>query len=563
MRYLPALLLLPCAWAQEVIIQQSVGGPVMPAGPAAPLDPNAKPGAIEGKVIHSITGEPVRKVNLTLRGNRPELGAGSALSTDAEGKFRFENVMPGAYTLFAEKTGFIRQPYNARKVATMMGGTPLNITSGQEIKNLEFALTPQGLISGKVIDEDGEPVARVSVTPYKLGGQRNMMAGMQMTNDIGEFRIGNLPAGKYLLRAQRMGDFMGSDPVPNKEDKIEEGYVPTFYPGVTEESQAAPIEVAVGQEVNGTQIQLRKSRVFRIRGRISGGDSSIFAGQQRPRIMIQPRERRQGMVMMMGGPGAQVKPDGTFELASVAPGSYNINVMSFGAGPGGAIGRAAVDITNQNLNDVVIHIGGMVTVTGVVKVEGNDKYKVQSTVRLAPEGGMSFGNTSGPVREENAFKIENLSRDKYFVQLMPPPEGMYVKDVKYAGTSVRDDGIDLTAAAGEAAVEILLSPKAGSVDGTVLDGDKPFSGGGVVLVPDPFTGKNLIVTAKTTSTDQNGKFSLKGIAPGDYTLYAIEEPTNPMFLDAELLKPYEKSSKKVKIGESGRESAELRISKAN
>ncbi|HYI97058.1 MAG TPA: carboxypeptidase-like regulatory domain-containing protein, partial [Bryobacteraceae bacterium] len=112
-----------------------------------------KPAALAGRIVNSKTSEPVRRVNVTLRPMGPPGMAGSmsfgpmapaapyAATTDAEGKFRIEGVEPGMYRMMAEKQGFVRKEYGARK-NSMMGST-ITVTSGQELKELNIDLIPQ------------------------------------------------------------------------------------------------------------------------------------------------------------------------------------------------------------------------------------------------------------------------------------------------------------------------------------------------------------------------------------------------------------------------------------
>lgn len=125
-----------------------------------------KPAKIGGKVVSSTTGEPVRKATLTLRPSTNPTQTQTATS-EADGSFAFENLSPGTYALHAEKPGFVRQYYGARRA--MSSGTPLKLAEGQDLKSIDFKLVPQGVISGTVTDEDGEPMAGVRVQPMQYG----------------------------------------------------------------------------------------------------------------------------------------------------------------------------------------------------------------------------------------------------------------------------------------------------------------------------------------------------------------------------------------------------------
>src|ERR1039457_5114182 len=131
-----------------------------------------KQATLQGQVLNLVTGEPVRKANLALH---PEDG-GTPLKavSDNAGKFAIENVDPGRYTLAAERQGFVKQNYGAKRPTGP--GTTLELKASQELKDLVFKLTPQGVIAGRVLDDEGEPVSGVSIQVqqymYLMGKKR-------------------------------------------------------------------------------------------------------------------------------------------------------------------------------------------------------------------------------------------------------------------------------------------------------------------------------------------------------------------------------------------------------
>src|SRR5207302_7190444 len=126
-------------------------------------------------------------------------GRGGPVSTEADqsGAFAFKDLEPGSYNLMVERQGFVRQMYGARG-GNVFSGTPLTVKAGQELTDIQFDMTPQSVIAGKVTDEDGEPVAQVQVaatrTAYIRGKKQTIPVGIGMTNDAGEYRIANLGA---------------------------------------------------------------------------------------------------------------------------------------------------------------------------------------------------------------------------------------------------------------------------------------------------------------------------------------------------------------------------------
>jgi len=169
--------------------------------------------------------------------------------------------------------------------------------------------------------------------------------------------------------------------------------------------------------------------------------------------------------------------------------------------------------------------------------------------------------SDGKVAEDGAFKVEGISADKYYLNFYGLPEGSYVRSARMGGQEVLDNGLDLTQSEGSVKLEITLSPKAGVIEGVVQGKDKkPAPGAWVTLVPEPAR-PELRYLYKSASSDQNGRFGIKGVAPGDYKLYAWEEPVFNPFSDPDLFKPFETKGVKVSLQENKREQAELMVLK--
>src|SRR5689334_6477598 len=157
------------------------------------------PGSVEGLVI-STTGEPLRKVSLSLRPNGR--GGGNYSTTSAtDGSFRFTSVDQGNYALTGERTGYVRETLSSP------GGQAkvIEVVSEKATTGLELKLTPQSVIAGHVFDEDGDPLQSVNVEAwhYTYPRGRRQLAQVQSgsTNDLGEFRLANLPPGRYFVSA--------------------------------------------------------------------------------------------------------------------------------------------------------------------------------------------------------------------------------------------------------------------------------------------------------------------------------------------------------------------------
>src|SRR5262249_368718 len=122
--------------------------------------------AIEGQVFSVATGEPVKRATVILR--RADLPPGSTgmptsytTATDAGGSFAMKDIDPGKYRLSVNRAGFVNGEYGSR--GPLRPGTTLSLAPGQRLQGVVFRLTPHAVITGRVVDEEGEAMVNVQV----------------------------------------------------------------------------------------------------------------------------------------------------------------------------------------------------------------------------------------------------------------------------------------------------------------------------------------------------------------------------------------------------------------
>jgi protocatechuate 3,4-dioxygenase beta subunit len=552
---------------------------------------------LEGQVLNASTGEPVQRATLTLTGSQGNMGGGQgggggrSARTDNTGKFTLEQVQPGTYRLTADRIGFLRQQYGAQTPGGT--GAPVNLAPSQTLRNLDIKMTPQGVILGTVFDDEGDPLPRATVAASRMGKATSMTSarrggqqsgGSASTNDIGQYRIAALPPGDYVVVASgqsgRGGGGRGGMGGPGGRGQpaaaaVEEDLLPTYYPSSLDAAAAAPVQVSPGAEMAGVNIALRRGRLYQVQGKVTGVTAQDAGGV---RVNLVPREGGATSVLMGGGLAAGVGQDGSFRVARVQPGSYYLIAESMGGGargarggPGGGgagagqTGRTTVDVGAGDVTNVIVTMVDPVPVTGTVKVEGQQTQGTESpamNLSLTPAEyiqGMP-GNGANARVSQGAFKIAAVRPDNYYVSFGGLPEGSYVKSVRMNSQEVIESGIDLTSAQGAVMLEVTLSTKGGSVEGTVVDDGKAAPGSYLMLLADPIRPGQPYLNKSSTS-DQDGKFSIKGLAPGDYKLYAFEESQPEIAQDLALIKPFESKAVKVKLSESSTERAELKVLK--
>ena len=524
-----------------------------PATEKSKADQDADKPSIEGKVINATTGDPLKKVTLML--TKSSGGTPVSVETNDKGEFSFTALKPGRYMLLAQRNGFATQMYGARGNA--LSGTALLLSDGQHMKDLGFKLFPNSVIAGKVLDDDGEPMQNVTVMALSVmysHGKRQFLpvsvAGQ--TNDMGEFRIGNLKAGKYTVAATNLiGGAIASAGASNKPptDKPEPAYATTYYPNATDPATVAPVDVGVGAEVRGIDIRMAKVDSYRVRGKISD------ISQGKP-LMVLLTPKGAGITGMLTRRMGMVQPDGSFEIKGAAPGSYLLTATSDGITTTGV--ALPVDVKDQHIQGLSMAPASTVELAGTLAVEKDDaahptKLK-DIQVLLQPVDTFVIMPPKAQVGDDGRFSLKSVSPDHYTVRTTGAPDGYYMKSAKYGQQEIGEDGLDLTnGAAGT--VDVTLSPNGAEANGTVKGADgNPIPGVTVVLVPDSRRSSLF----QNTTTDQNGGYEFKGVTPGEYKLLAWEDVEMGAYEDPEFLKKYEGKAESLSLKEKDRKTVPLK-----
>jgi protocatechuate 3,4-dioxygenase beta subunit len=504
---------------------------------ACTLAAQPKPGAgsIEGHVFNSLTSEPLRKATVTLTTAQMRQLVDD---TDAEGKFRFTGLPPGTYKLSASRAGFL--DHGARR--------PISLSSDEDVMDSEIRLPPQGVITGRILDEDNDPAPGTQVFVYKQayrdGRQRwNIVAGA-FANDAGEYRLAKLTPGRYIVSARPQ--------LPPSHNRFGENpkaaYVPTYYPNASTQQAALPVEVGVGADIRDIDIHLFKRTmppVFHVTGKVVGApaDSPLITVSS---LGVDEFE-------CYGGEAVARPPEYTFDLIS-RPGQCTIDASLQTLGPEAYViyGRESVAV-GGDVTGVVVTLAPPVRLSGRINMAKNGaQVKLQGlTVVLNgiasnaqaistsdPTGKLVFGN---PIRHGH-----------YSMTLDSIPDGCFVQDVKLGEQEISLDDFELQ---GSAQMDILLSNTAGKIKGSISDADDRLVPASIVTLI-PTDGKSRPVKQ---SADEKGNFQFASLRPGKYDLFAWEEVDDGLWQDPDFRKKYEKRSAEVTVNPSDTQNVQLRV----
>jgi hypothetical protein len=413
---------------------------------------------------------------------------------------------------------------------------PLEVTRGavmlrpdEKKDNFKVKLVPVGAISGRVLDADGQPVDAIAVNA-ELGG-RSQRGGV--TDDRGQFRIGGLSPGRYRVRAVPQ-----SLPVPPEirtDGTTEVHYAATYHPGAVEEKGGTPVLVGPASDVTGIDIRMVRVPIVRLAGKVSGipeGAKNVF---------VQVMQANGGQ----GAQGAQVKPDGSFEIWRPNPGKYSLKAQYNNSGELMASGAVEVEVGDSDIDNIGLTMLAAEEIHGQLDFDDEGaKQAPQAPARPGTQGtaaGGTLGTAQAPpprpprriilremsgmgqtkmgdVSEDGAFTIfSKVSPGKYLVIMSG--YRAYVKSVRIGETASEGPVMNLNQGSGGAAVKVTLSSAYGEITGTVQDEKGPAEGARVAL-------RDTISSPATTLTvgsGPDGTYRMRSVTPGTYKLMVLDE----------------------------------------
>jgi hypothetical protein len=552
-------------------------------------------GKLRGKVVASDTGSVLRRAQVRI--SSTDIGTKTAL-TDPQGRYEFKDLPAGRFTVSVSKAGFVTMQFGQSR--PFEPGHPIELADAQVLEKVDLALPRGSAVSGRILDEFGEPVADANVTAMRMqysGGRRRLMpmGRNSTTNDLGQFRLFGLPPGEYYVSATMRSldsmvfDMLGGSSGGPTGSNNNSGYAATYYPGTPNPGEAQRVSLAVGQEMSSVDIQLQPVKLARISGVATSSDGKAMSGAL---VMLMP-SMKEAMAFMPAGTSRTDK-DGNFTLSNVAPGEYSLQIQSMAAMMNAATQAmsmmnggdappatpsspspaehefvtANVTVTGDDITGLIVTGTHGAKATGRLVFEGGDKPDKITALRLGatptdtdnmPTAASVFGASS--VTENGTFEIDSLVGGRAF-HILNLPKGWYFKQATHEGTDVTDRGYDFKPGETVENFEIVLTTKQQILSGAVTNdkGETAKEYTVVAFTDDQqkwsLTNSRWVASARA---DQQGQFRITSLPAGSYFAIAVEYVEQGEWRDPEWLARASRTATRFTLDDGGTKTLDLKL----
>jgi hypothetical protein len=440
-------------------------------------------GVLHGRVLDDQTRTPVAAATVSLEAKAGEHV--QSTTTDGEGRYEFRGIAPGLYSVSAETNGYSQRAYRARPLVP--DATDIRVGEGANIAGIDIFLARTCAVTGRVIDEFGEPVSWAAVVAEvryddneKL--ERRWLPGQTITDDRGRFRLAGLHAGSYYLAATPPElVFGGAGELDDIEDQEPAKGAPVYFPGTADASAATPVRLKPGQDFMVTIALKPPVRTARLTGIVV--DEQGQAPKSGTRVFVASRLNPSARASWH----VPVRADGRFIVSGLIPGQYDLSTELWDPGGiGVARGAAHANISGSDRSGVVLKMTRGGTVSGRMVFEGNsppapDKMVIHVDEVRQFSSGRSLKETT--VASDASFSLAPIF-DECLIGVSGAP-GWVLKSVIVNGRDVTDTPLVVDGGQTISGATIVMTHHPTRVSVTVRPRDgQPADSAYVVIYPD-------------------------------------------------------------------------------
>jgi hypothetical protein len=507
----------------------------------------ASTSAISGRVTLAGTNQPLPRV--VVRASSAALKAPRTVKTGSDGSYEIAELPPGRYIVSASKANFVTAAFGQHR--PLGPGVPFELAAKQVASRVDFALARAGVITGRILDEFGEPVPDVQVSTLRyqyVNGERRLTGapGRNATNDIGEFRLFNLPPGDYFVSAT-LRNLMAS---PDTDDRS--GYAPTYYPGTGSPEQAQRISIAPGQTVSGLTMTLLPVHTVRVSGvALDANGKPLTNGI----VMVSARIG----VMMMGAQPAPITSEGRFTINGLTPGEY---VLRTNGSAGAQNAVLPITVGDSDISDVQLVVQPLGSIRGRVVFDTDVGLPKPSDVRINAQRRdqlIGIGPLGGTAKDDYTFDIK-VTPGHAIIRGGQPSNDFRFKRVTLNGQDISDTGVDIPPGGAISNLVLEFTNKLNELSGTVVDAaERAADAWAVVFSQDA---RKWVAPSRfvvSTRPDHENHFRVRLMA-GDYYAIVVDDVEQGEWTDPDYLARVRERATPFSIADGEKKSIELKLS---
>jgi hypothetical protein len=255
-----------------------------------------------------------------------------------------------------------------------------------------------------------------------------------------------------------------------------------------------------------------------------------------------------------------VNPDGSFEVSGLTPGNYLLTAYGYDDRRISARGFARVAIVDADVDSVRLEIKRGAEIHGRVTMEGMAALPTTLLILIrTKEADFAMAGANARVKKDGTFEMRDVIDGAYQIETRTDCETCYLKAAKVNDVDVLENGLQVAGGISQP-LELVYSSHSARVDGVVTKGDDlPAVGAKIILVPDQ-PNQRWVLLNEITTTDQYGRFTIRGVAPGAYKAFALKKPDDDFDIeDPEFIKPFESKGESVSVDEDGKQTLHLKL----
>ena len=453
---------------------------------------------IGGTAVDSLTQRPLSKTKVSVASTAITL---KSFTTGSDGRFHFDNLPGGKFTLSAERVGYPRQRYGQRTLYARYNSAVIT-AANQKTDDLTFRLIRGGVITGKVGELNGEPIPGLTIYVLQVAGigkgRRVARYYQASTDDRGIYRVPFLPQGRFAVLA-----FGKPHQAEARAVNVHVAYPPTYFPSSTSPEGASLVEVRPGQE-STADIVLTRGAAARLVGQVAGTPSENRS------VYLSTPALYGFSVPIQTSPWLK---DNSFKMEDLPPGRYVLTMMQDGTHRGAF---QKVDISAPE-TPVTINETPPALITATVKLPS-----LNSTTTVAVR---LHSVETGAVTQQRSFAngiavFDAVQPGRYEPFAIVNRKEAAIISVKAQGVPLPPDSIITVPDTGKLELELTLDTAARDLTGKLVCDTGPCAGALAMLVKK--VGWESAGAYKFDQSDTDGSFLWKAVPAGDYLMFAFE-----------------------------------------